>query len=131
MTCTGDVSSDCVSWVFLKIRNDMSRPVHLIVLIHGLYGNPRHLSVPAEEIRNAAAAAEDASSAADKSQPEVVTFCCTSFAGGHTWDGIDTNAWRALEEVKQEIGRIEEDEGKDVELISFVSRNRSCSSSLS
>lgn len=94
------------------------RPVHLTVLIHGLYGNPKNLAVPAEELQRLSA---EASSEDAENVPQLVTYICSGFAGGHTWDGVDTNAWRALQEVKREIARIEEEQGLLVEHISFVS----------
>lgn len=65
------------------------RPVHLILLIHGLYGTPANLSVVRAELEHAA----------QESELPVVIHITTSFTGSHTWDGIDVNAHRAAQEV--------------------------------
>ena len=70
----------------------MPRPVHLVILIHGLYGSPSNLKVVAEELAKAAEAKEEG-------EYEVVVHLTKSFSGSHTWDGVDVNAHRAADEV--------------------------------
>lgn len=96
----------------------IARSVHLIVLIHGLYGNPGNLAVVKEELERAAASATSAigDSVEDgQDEDEVETqlllpssrsgsvpariLVLKSFQGSHTWDGIDVNAHRAAREV--------------------------------
>ena len=69
------------------------QPVHLIVLIHGLYGTPDNFAVLAAELPRAS----------DDLQPKlpIVVYITTSFTGSKTWDGVDVNAHRAAEEVRQ------------------------------
>lgn len=107
--------------------------VHLIVLIHGLYGNPNNLAVVKEELERA-----DRRNRGDEDEDEVEDLLdlspttttienglelkiliCKSFTGSHTWDGIDVNAHKAAGELDAEIERIER-EGKVVEVFSVV-----------
>jgi pimeloyl-ACP methyl ester carboxylesterase len=87
--------------------------VHLVVLIHGLYGSPANLSVIKEEIINAGA------DQPGPSPPEIVVLVCKSFSGSHTWDGIDVNAFRASKEIDQAIEDLVE-AGKTVDHFSIV-----------
>lgn len=64
--------------------------VHLIVLIHGLYGTPINLAVVKAELDNAGQDAE----------VPIASFVTTSFTGSHTWDGVDVNAYRTVQEVR-------------------------------
>jgi hypothetical protein len=68
----------------------MTKPVHLVILIHGLYGSPDNLAVVAEELRAYGGV---------KTDYEVVVYLTKSFTGSHTWDGADVNGHRAAEEV--------------------------------
>jgi pimeloyl-ACP methyl ester carboxylesterase len=86
--------------------------VHLVVLIHGLYGSPNNLAVIHEELVKAADADVCASH-----NIETVVHVCKSFTGSHTWDGIDVNAWKASQEVDEVIERLE-GEGREVERFS-------------
>ena len=107
--------------------------VHLIVLFHGLYGNPDNLAVVKEELERA-----DRRNRGDEDEDEVEDLLdlspttttienglelkiliCKSFTGSHTWDGIDVNAHKAAGEVDGEIERIQQ-EGKVVEVFSVV-----------
>jgi hypothetical protein len=74
----------------------MPRPIHLIILIHGLYGSPSNLKVLAEEIGIA-------SEAKEQGEHEVVVHLTKSFSGSHTWDGVDVNAHRAADEVRTSV----------------------------
>ena len=64
--------------------------IHLVVLLHGLYGSPSNLAVPAEEIANASSS----------SRLPVHVFLPAGYEGAHTWDGIDVNARRVAREVR-------------------------------
>ena len=97
--------------------------VHLIILIHGLYGTPVNLAVVQSELK---LAAENSY----RSLP-AVSYVTQSFTGSHTWDGIDVNAHRAAKEVRkmklcrlivevnEEVERLE-NEGKDIVAFSVV-----------
>lgn len=107
--------------------------VHLIVLIHGLYGNPNNLAVVKEELERADRrnrGDEDEDEVEDLLDPSPTTttrenslelkiLICKSFTGSHTWDGIDVNAHKAAGELDAEIERIER-EGNVVEVFSIV-----------
>ena len=126
----------------------MTRGVHLIVLIHGLYGNPDNLAVVKDELERASRHETssryqsgeedevehllDPSSAASSSsstrsrrskrkdglEPKILV--CKSFTGSHTWDGIDVNAHKAANEIDTTIKELE-GEGKAVKVFSIVS----------
>jgi hypothetical protein len=124
----------------------MTRGVHLIVLIHGLYGNPDNLKVVKEELERASgqgtssdaskyqdgeedevedlldpsSSASSSSTRSRRSRLEVKILVCKSFTGSHTWDGIDVNAHKAAGEIDEVIKELE-GEGKAVEVFSVVS----------
>ncbi len=100
-------------------------PVHLVLLIHGLYGTPSNLAVVQGEVHKAASALalpDTTSSEGNRSSNslQTVTYVTTSFVGSRTWDGIDVNASRAAEELDTEIERLK-GEGKAVVGLSVVS----------
>ncbi|ORY27627.1 putative serine esterase-domain-containing protein [Naematelia encephala] len=90
--------------------------VHLIILIHGLYGSPTNLDTVAEELRGISSSS---SSAEGGTEFETVVYLTKEFGGSHTWDGIDVNAWRASSEVDDEVERLE-DQGKEVVAFSVM-----------
>jgi hypothetical protein len=128
----------------------MTRGVHLIVLIHGLYGNPDNLKVVKEELErasghgsssdvsrdqdgeedevenlldpssSASSSSSSSSSQSRKVELETRILVCKSFTGSHTWDGIDVNAHKAAGEIDEVIKELE-GEGKAVEVFSVVS----------
>ena len=125
----------------------MTRGVHLVVLIHGLYGNPDNLKVVKEELERSSghdtdsdvsrcqdgeedeveALLESSSSASlpsstrsRRSKLEIKILVCKSFTGSHTWDGIDVNAHKASGEIDDTIKGLE-GKGKTVEVFSVVS----------
>lgn len=122
----------------------MTRGVHLIVLVHGLYGNPDNLKVVKEELERASrheagschqdgeedeveALLDPSSSSSSssltrsrRSRLETKILVCKSFTGSHTWDGIDVNAHKAAGEIDAAIKELE-GEGKAVEVFSVVS----------
>jgi len=108
--------------------DDQARRVHLVLLIHGLYGSPANLAVVREEVIRAARSGSNSTqsglsgdheyeSGADES--DVVVLVATSFTGSHTWDGIDVNAHRASVEIDQEIERLRA-EGRMVDRLSIM-----------
>jgi len=87
--------------------------VHLVLLLHGLYGSPANLWCLEEEIANlnksaqeAAAAAEEEASPGGSTPPDIVVLNASSYGGAHTWDGIDVNAQRVEQEVSTTGGDI-------------------------
>ncbi len=66
------------------------QPVHLIILIHGLYGSPLNLAVVRSELEEVGR----------HSELPIAIYSATSFSGSHTWDGIDVNAHRTAKEVR-------------------------------
>jgi hypothetical protein len=114
--------------------------IHLIVLIHGLYGNPDNLAVVKEELERASPSSRtdkgkrkarevddeseveallDGAGSDSDDRLEVQVLVCKSFTGSHTWDGIDVNAHKAAKEIDDKIKRLGK-EGKVVEVFSLV-----------
>lgn len=105
------------------------RPVHLVTVLHGLWGSPSHIAYVVDSITRHAARPSAPRSRARDSSParttdskvEVVVLAprtnAESFA--HTYDGIDVCADRVVEEIDAEVRRIEDDGGK-VERFSIV-----------
>ncbi|CDZ97512.1 Predicted alpha/beta hydrolase [Phaffia rhodozyma] len=92
----------------------MFKPVHLLVLVHGLWGNGSHLGSMKEEI---IASYEETHK---ESPTELVLLLPQSNEGDLTYDGIDICASRMIEEVDAEIDRLENIEGKEVSSFSIV-----------
>ncbi|OWZ65360.1 hypothetical protein AYX15_03083 [Cryptococcus neoformans] len=102
---------------------------HLIVLLHGLYGDVHNLHTVKTELLaladpKIASISDKNASGAEKhgrhihnERPqeglETVVYLPKSIKGAHTWDGIDVCAHRVAEELGYEIERLQ-DEGKDV-----------------
>ncbi|WVR04162.1 hypothetical protein IAU60_001161 [Kwoniella sp. DSM 27419] len=117
-------------------------PVHLIILIHGLYGSTLNLAAVEQEllalagstgsqqgdsadtsnrvevakrppgIPQSAASSSEATDRPKKSL-ETVVYLPRCIKGARTWDGVDVCAQRIAEEVDKEIERLHE-EDKDV-----------------
>ncbi|OCF40533.1 hypothetical protein I317_05624 [Kwoniella heveanensis CBS 569] len=115
--------------------------VHLVILIHGLYGSTLNLSAVEQELLSLAATSESASSSPTEPRTstsssvgsgttsqqreggssripardgvETIVYLPKGIKGARTWDGIDVCAQRIAEEVDKEIERLQ-DEGKDV-----------------
>ncbi|WVF66937.1 hypothetical protein IAT40_001680 [Kwoniella sp. CBS 6097] len=113
--------------------------VHLVVLIHGLYGSTINLSAVEQELLSLATSkppvgssdsdvsrastSSSAGSAQTSEQKrarrfggdgvETVVYLPKGIKGARTWDGIDVCAQRIADEVDSEIERLQ-DEGKDV-----------------
>ena len=102
--------------------------MHLILLIHGLYGSPANLAVVKEEVIRAARSGSRSTNSGPSGddedghgpdQSDVVVLVATSFKGSHTWDGIDVNAHRASIEIDQEIERLRA-QGRCVDRLSIM-----------
>ncbi|WVQ77408.1 hypothetical protein IAR50_007093 [Cryptococcus sp. DSM 104548] len=103
------------------------RSTHLIILIHGLYGDIHNLHAVKAELlaladpQSSSSTSRDFEQTLDKagsqnnqdSDLETVVYLPKTIPGAKTWDGIDVCAARVAEEVDQEIERLQ-DEGRDV-----------------
>ncbi|KAJ9096808.1 hypothetical protein QFC21_005079 [Naganishia friedmannii] len=87
------------------------KDVHLVVLIHGLWGNPKHLEVAREELQLAYERAREQrdEAAAGEDIPELRILVAQGNEGTYTYDGIDVCAVRVAKEIDKEVGRIEKD----------------------
>ncbi|KAG6868194.1 hypothetical protein C0993_006407 [Termitomyces sp. T159_Od127] len=85
--------------------------VHLLVLIHGMWGNPGHLS----ELKRIIT--ETYASSSDNTQIEVLVAETNS--ENSTYDGIDWCGERVAQEVADKVAELEED-GKTVERFSVT-----------
>ncbi|GAA5981084.1 hypothetical protein JCM10908_003978 [Rhodotorula pacifica] len=94
-------------------------PVHLVTVLHGLWGSPQHINYIVEAITKYASSSSTTSARAGATsrgtaslaapvQPKVVVLApstnAESFA--HTYDGIDLCADRVLAEIDAECARI-------------------------
>ncbi|GJN92027.1 hypothetical protein Rhopal_005055-T1 [Rhodotorula paludigena] len=107
-------------------------PVHLVTVLHGLWGQPSHVAYIVESVtRHASRPSAPRSHARDRS-PErskpstdddikvvVHTPETNAVSWAHTYDGIDVCADRVVDEIDDECKRIELDGGK-VERFSIV-----------
>lgn len=79
----------------------------LLVLVHGLWGNPEHLWCVKEAV--------------EKAHPDVHILVCGSSQGNRTYDGVDVLGERIAVEIRAEIARLQkEDDDVKIAKISFV-----------
>eukprot|EP01057_Protomagalhaensia_wolfi_P004310 Protomagalhaensia_wolfi_Nauph_80__4309@NODE_43_length_4308_cov_97_382759_g35_i0_p2_GENE_NODE_43_length_4308_cov_97_382759_g35_i0NODE_43_length_4308_cov_97_382759_g35_i0_p2_ORF_typecomplete_len416_score61_36DUF676/PF05057_14/3_3e30PGAP1/PF07819_13/2_8e09Abhydrolase_6/PF12697_7/1_4e08Palm_thioest/PF02089_15/7e08DLH/PF01738_18/1_4e05Lipase_2/PF01674_18/2e05DUF915/PF06028_11/20DUF915/PF06028_11/0_0077Hydrolase_4/PF12146_8/0_00087Hydrolase_4/PF12146_8/2e02Abhydrolase_1/PF00561_20/0_00017Peptidase_S9/ len=83
-----------------------SEGLHLLVFVHGLWGNPSHFKQMAALI--------------SAESPNLRLLGSASSAGGWSHDGADIAGERVLAEVEAEIRRLEKTEGVEVTKISLV-----------
>ncbi|EKM52441.1 uncharacterized protein PHACADRAFT_100987 [Phanerochaete carnosa HHB-10118-sp] len=88
----------------------MSQSVHLVVLVHGMWGNPDHLAEMNRIIQ------EQRASQLGPSGERLVTLAAKSNRDGSTYDGIDWGGERVAEELLDEVKRIEAEDQKVTKL---------------
>ncbi|GAA5891909.1 hypothetical protein JCM8208_002932 [Rhodotorula glutinis] len=97
-----------------------SAAVHLVVILHGLFGSPKHVAYLASALEREAAAQLEHRSDDEAGRKLVVLVAQSSgLSSAHLYDGIDVCAARVVEEVDAEVERIEQD-GAQVERFSMV-----------
>lgn len=83
-------------------------PVHLVTVLHGLWGAPQHVQYIVDAITNHSLAAASNHRRYTGTQPKVVVLApstnAESFA--HTYDGIDECSVRVVQEIDAECARI-------------------------
>ncbi|ORY90238.1 putative serine esterase-domain-containing protein [Leucosporidium creatinivorum] len=102
-------------------------PVHLCVVLHGLWGNPSHIGYVCRSLAAKAGASSPQSRKRATSPtrsttdvtPTLVVLPAKLNAETRTYDGIDLCAERVVQEIDEELKRIEEEGGK-VERFSIV-----------
>ncbi|KAJ9113624.1 hypothetical protein QFC22_005932, partial [Naganishia vaughanmartiniae] len=86
------------------------KDVHLVVLVHGLWGNPKHLEVAREELELAyQRAKEQETKDTGSGATEISILVVQGNEGTYTYDGIDVCAGRVAKEINKEVTRIEKD----------------------
>lgn len=88
---------------------------HLFVLVHGLWGTPRHMVTIEKMIQNLVKNGGEG----DENGEEIVTLRCNSFSFWRTYDGISINALKVIDELLYEIELLSE-KGSNVVKISFI-----------
>ena len=84
-----------------------SKPEHLLVLVHGLWGNPNHLNFLRDTLQ------------AQHTDDRLCIFQPKSNADSFTYDGIEVGAERITNEVEQKIKELEQ-EGAKIKKISIT-----------
>lgn len=80
---------------------------HLVILVHGLWGNPTHLNYLASSLREA------------YSDDQLHILVCSSNANSFTYDGIELGGERITHEVEAKIKELEQD-GKKITKLSII-----------
>lgn len=75
-------------------------PYHLVVLVHGIWGNSSHMSYLADQIQRYSLAANG--------EDKIVVYKTGSHSGYKTYDGIDVNGKRVADEIFAETDRLNE-----------------------
>jgi len=89
-------------------------PVHLLCLMHGMWGNPAHLDEAARIIR------EKAASRQNSEHLEFEVLVAQANQEGSTYDGIDWGGERIADEIIEHIQDIEKDSKKKVTKFSVL-----------
>lgn len=74
---------------------------HLVVLVHGIWGNSSHMLYLADQIQRHA-----------KAHESIVVYKTGSHLGYKTYDGIDVNGKRVADEIFAETSRLNDQGGK-------------------
>ncbi|BGO88481.1 hypothetical protein NBRC10512_003005 [Rhodotorula toruloides] len=94
--------------------------VHLCVILHGLWGSPSHVSYLSESLTSHARSTAQPEAGEEESIGlEVLISKANGISAGHLYDGIDVCAERVVEEIDEEVRRLEK-EGAKVERFSIV-----------
>ncbi|PNS16584.1 hypothetical protein CAC42_84 [Sphaceloma murrayae] len=83
-----------------------SKADHLVVVIHGLWGNPSHVEFLAKSLR-------------DAYSDQIHVLVAKSSANSYTYDGIETGGERITNEVEAEIKKLE-DTGTSIRKFSMI-----------
>ncbi|KAI9779022.1 MAG: hypothetical protein M1816_003770 [Peltula sp. TS41687] len=86
---------------------DTAKSHHLVVLVHGLWGNPQHLAAVATALRN------------KHPDPHLHVLLPKSNSGHFTYDGIELGGERVTKEIEEEVESLAK-EGKVVGKLSIV-----------
>lgn len=111
----------------------MPRPVHIIVLVHGLWGDVTHLQSMEDVLlesfggqassspTDGASSSSSTLNGGEASLPDVDVriLRVKGNQNDRTYDGIDINASRVVEELDAEIARLEQEEGLEVKYLSL------------
>ncbi|CAK4033492.1 related to lipase serine esterase [Lecanosticta acicola] len=87
--------------------HEQPKAEHLAVLIHGLWGNPNHLTYLRDTLRK------------QYSEDELHILVAKSNSDNQTYDGVEVGGERIVNEVEQELSRLEE-KGHKVTKISLT-----------
>ncbi|KAJ1307052.1 hypothetical protein OPQ81_008031 [Rhizoctonia solani] len=90
----------------MESSTSQSRNIHLLALVHGMWGSPEHLTRVEDVIRKKFADAEG--------DTEFVTLRIRTNAESHTYDGLDWGAERTVKEILQTIEELEADGKKKI-----------------
>ncbi|KAH9932665.1 putative serine esterase-domain-containing protein [Amylocystis lapponica] len=90
--------------------------VHLVVLVHGMWGNPSHLAEAAHVMREARC---QTSSETGPAGERLEVLIAQTNSDEHTYDGIDWGAERIADETTETVERLKRD-GKTVTRCSFT-----------
>ncbi|GAA5930214.1 hypothetical protein JCM3775_004331 [Rhodotorula graminis] len=113
-------SSCCTEHHGTSSPSPHSAAVHLVVILHGLFGSPKHVAYLASALeREAAAQLKARGDDEDGRKLVVLVVQSNGLSSAHLYDGIDVCAARVVEEVDAEVERIERQGGR-VERFSMV-----------
>ncbi|OAL17495.1 hypothetical protein AYO22_11627 [Fonsecaea multimorphosa] len=84
-----------------------NRAQHLVVLVHGLWGNPSHLNYIAEALRDR------------YSGEEIIVLACRRNLGSLTYDGVNVGGERVAKEVEDHVEELERS-GHNINRMSVV-----------
>lgn len=99
-------------------------PVHLCVILHGLWGSPAHVDYLKESLLRHAASEElrrrPDQAGPDRARLAVYVSESNATSSGHLYDGFDVCAERVVAEIDAEVDRIASEEAGTVEKFSIV-----------
>lgn len=99
--------------ITINIIDAMNKNSHLVVFVHGLWGNHTHVSKPYEALEERYKRDEE------KLSHRLDTLLAKANEGDLTYDGIDIMATRLVQEIQEKIKEIEK-EGIKVDQFSII-----------
>ncbi|KAH0833717.1 hypothetical protein AYO21_04463 [Fonsecaea monophora] len=86
------------NWQMAPIsKNTPKKAQHLVVLVHGLWGNPGHLNYIANALRDR------------YSEEEIIVLACRRNLGSLTYDGVNVGGERVAKEVEDAVEELNRD----------------------
>ncbi|KZT55843.1 DUF676-domain-containing protein [Calocera cornea HHB12733] len=105
-----------------------AQPVHLVLFVHGMWGDPAHLSSMSSRLRrqfpvpspHVNSGDDEQQQPSSEQEPVLDILVAKANRGNHTYDGVDWGAERVAGEFLEYVDKLEEGGKKKVVKVSIV-----------